>query len=92
MTDPEQTILREIATLPEDRLVNVLNTIRFLKFSLDMDEKAIEARFEKSWKHVRARTKKLNITQEDIEAEIRAVPSRLCHACVTVICPKRRKH
>lgn len=73
MTDLEQTILREIATLPEDRLANVLNYIRFLKFGLDMDEKAIEARFDKSWKRVRARTKKLNITQEDIEAEIRAV-------------------
>jgi hypothetical protein len=73
MTDLEQTILREISTLPEDRLANVLNYIRFLKFGLDMDEKAIEERFDKSWKRVRARTKKLNITQEDIEAEIRTV-------------------
>ncbi|MCK6619440.1 MAG: hypothetical protein L6Q94_03000 [Calditrichia bacterium] len=69
----EQSIMREIAALPEDRLANVLAYIRFLKWGLDLDEKEIEERFEKSWKKVRARAKKLNITQEDIEAEIRAV-------------------
>ena len=73
MTRLEKTIMHEIETLPEDRLVNVLAYIRFLKFGLDLDEKEIEERFEKSWKQVRARAKKLNITQEDIEAEIRAV-------------------
>jgi hypothetical protein len=73
MTDLEQTIMREIATLPEERLSNVLAYIRFLKFGLDMDEKEIEERFDKSWKRVRARAKKLNITQEDIDTEIRAV-------------------
>ena len=73
MTKMEQIILREIATLPEDRLPNVLAYIRFLKFELDADKKVIEERFEKSWKRVRARAKKLNISQEDIEAEIRAV-------------------
>ena len=73
MTDLEQTILREIATLPEDRQTNVLNYIRFLKLGLDMDEKEIIERFNTSWKSVRARVKKMKITQEDIEAEIRAV-------------------
>ncbi|NUQ42542.1 MAG: hypothetical protein HUU32_14230 [Calditrichaceae bacterium] len=73
MTNLEQSIMREIAALPEDRLANVLAYIRFLKWGLDLDEKEIEERFEKSWKKVRARAKKLNITQEDIEAEIRAV-------------------
>ncbi len=56
--------MQEIATLPENR---------FLKFGLDADEKEIEARFEKSWARVRARAKKLNMTEEDIETEIRAV-------------------
>jgi hypothetical protein len=37
------------------------------------DEKGIEKRFDESWKKVRARAKKLKITQEDIDAEIRAV-------------------
>jgi hypothetical protein len=73
MTKLEQTILREITTLPEDRLSHVLAYIRFLKFGLDADEKVIEKRFDESWKRVRARSKKLNISQEDIEAEIRAV-------------------
>ena len=73
MTNLEQTILREIATLPEDRLSSVLAYIRFLKFGLDMDQEEIERRFEKSWKRVRTRAKKLNLTQEDIDAEIRAV-------------------
>lgn len=73
MANLEQTIMHEIATLPEARLPNVLAYVRFLKFGLDSDEKEIEKRFEKSWKRVRARAKKLNITQEDIEAEIRAV-------------------
>lgn len=73
MTNLEQTILREISSLPENRLANVLAYIRFLKFGLDSDETEIEKRFDRSWKRVRARAKKLNITQEDIEAEIRAV-------------------
>jgi hypothetical protein len=73
MTNLEQTILREISTLPENRLSNVLAYIRFLKYGLDSDEKEIEERFTKSWKRVRARAKKLSFTQEDIEAEIRAV-------------------
>jgi hypothetical protein len=73
MTSLEQTILREIATLPKDRLSNVLAYIRFLKFGLDADETEIEKRFEKSWEQVRNRTKQLKLTQEDIQAEIRAV-------------------
>jgi hypothetical protein len=73
VTDLEQTIIREISTLPENRLTNVLAYVRFIKLGLDLDEKQIEERFEISWKQVRERAKKLNITQEDIEAEIRAV-------------------
>lgn len=72
MTNLEQTIIREISTLPESRLTDVLKYVRFIKLGLaDSDE--IEKRFDKSWKRVRARAKKLNITQEDIDAEIRAV-------------------
>ena len=72
MTNLEQTIMREISTLPEDRLNEVLRYIRFIKLGLaDSDE--IEKSFEESWTHVRARAKELNITEADIEAEIRAV-------------------
>lgn len=73
MTDLEQTIIREIATLPEDRLSSVLAYIRFIKLGLNQSDGEIESRFNKSWKLVRARVKELNITQEDIESEIRAV-------------------
>jgi len=72
MTSLEQTIMREISTLPENRLEDVLTYIRFIKLGLaDSDE--IEKRFEESWKRVQARAKKLKITQKDIDDEIRAV-------------------
>jgi hypothetical protein len=58
MTELEQTIMREIATLPENRLTNVLTYVRFLKLGLDLDEKQIEERFEKSWKRVCAGQRK----------------------------------
>ncbi|HKY54196.1 MAG TPA: hypothetical protein VJM08_07825 [Anaerolineales bacterium] len=72
MTKLERAIMLEISTLPESRLVDVLTYVRFIKLGLaDRDE--IEKRFDKSWKRVRARAKKLKITQADIDAEIRAV-------------------
>lgn len=71
MTNLEQTIMLEIATLPASRLTDVLKYVRFVKLGLaDSDE--IEKRFDESWKRVRARAKEMNITQEDIDAEIRA--------------------
>lgn len=73
MTEIEQTIIREISTLPESRRADVLAFIRFLKLSIPRDRKEIEERFEKSLKSIRARAKEMNITQEDIDAEIRAV-------------------
>lgn len=73
MAKLEQTIIREIATLPEDRQANVLAYIRILKLGLDLDEEEIIKRFEKSWRKVRARAKKLNITEEEIDGEVRAV-------------------
>ena len=72
MTNLEQTIMREISTLPENRLEDVLTYIRFIKLGL-ADSNEIEKRFDKSWKRVQARAKKLKITQKDIEEEIRAV-------------------
>jgi hypothetical protein len=72
MTKLERTIMLEISTLPEARLADVLTYIRFLKLGLaDRDE--IEKRFDKSWKRVRARAKKMKITQADVDAEVHAV-------------------
>lgn len=73
MTQLEQTIMREISTLPESRRADVLAFIRFLKLSIPKDRKEIEERFEKSLESIRARAKEMNITEEDIDAEIRAV-------------------
>lgn len=72
MTTFEQTLLREVATLPESRQADVLAFIRFLKISLPEKEK-IKADFNDALKDARATAKRLNISQEDIDAEIRAV-------------------
>ena len=72
MTKLERTIMLEISTLQESQLADILRYIRFIKLGLS-DSKEIEKRFDESWKRVRARAKELNITQEDIDAEIRAV-------------------
>ena len=71
MTTFEQTLLREVATLPQSRQADVLAFIRFLKISLPESEKA-RSDFKEALEDARATAKKLNITQEDIEAEIRA--------------------
>ena len=73
MTDLAQTIMHEIEALPEARLPNVLAYVRFLKLGLDADKKEIAARFDKSWARAKARAQTLNLTEADIEAEIRAV-------------------
>ncbi|MFM8876204.1 MAG: hypothetical protein ACKOGC_09055 [Anaerolineae bacterium] len=73
MTNLEQTIMTEISTLPETRLPDVLAFIRYLKLSIPKEQKEIEEQFDKALKSIRARATEMNITDEDIEAEIRAV-------------------
>ena len=73
MTNLEQTIMLEISTLPETRYADVLAFIRYLKLSIPKEEKELEERFDKALKSMRARAQEMNITDEDIEAEIRAV-------------------
>jgi|RifCSP16_2_1023846.scaffolds.fasta_scaffold154600_2 hypothetical protein len=73
MTNFEQTLLQEVAALPASRRADVLAFVRYLKLSIPNEEMELEKRFDKTLKSVRARAKKLNITQEDIDAEIRAV-------------------
>lgn len=72
MTTFEQTLLREVSTLPESRQADVLAFIRFLKVSLPDNEK-IKSDFKEALKDAQETAKRLNITQEDIDAEIRAV-------------------
>ena len=73
MTELEQTIMTEISTLPETRLPDVLAFIRYLKLSIPKEQKDLEERFDDALKSIRARAKEMNINDEDIEAEIRAV-------------------
>ena len=73
MTDLEQTIMREVSTLPETRRADVLAFIRYLQLSIPSDQKQLEERFDKALQSIRARAKEMNITEADIEAEIRAV-------------------
>ena len=80
MTNLEQTIMREIATLPhrpsvplgESSLTDVLTFVRFLKVSMPDKEKA-RSEFKDALKDARATAKKYKITQADIDAEIAAV-------------------
>jgi hypothetical protein len=73
MTNLEQTIMLEISTLPETRYADVLAFIRYLKLSIPTEERELEERFDKALKSIRARAQEMTITDEDIEAEIRAV-------------------
>ena len=73
MTDLEQTIMAEISTLPETRLPDVLAFIRYLKLSIPKEQRELDEKFEEALKSIRARAKEMNITEEDIKAEIRAV-------------------
>lgn len=72
MTTFEKTLLREISTLPESRQADVLAFVRFLKISLKDDDE-LEREFDEAIKETRATALKYNITEEDIDAEIRAV-------------------
>ena len=73
MTNFEQMLLQEVSTLPESRRAVVLAFVRYLKLRFPGEELKIEKRFDKALKSIRARAMKLNITQEDIDAEIRTV-------------------
>lgn len=72
MTTFEKTLLREVSTLPEARRADVLAFVRFLKISLP-DKEKIRSDFKDALKEAHETAKRLNITEADIEAEIRAV-------------------
>lgn len=72
MTDFEKTLLKEVATLPESRQADVLAFVRYLKISLPDAEK-IREEFQEALADARATAQTLNITEEDINNEIRAV-------------------
>ncbi len=73
MTNFEQTLLQEVASLPATRRADVLAFVRYLKLSIPTEQLEIEKRFTAALESMRARATELNITPEEIEAEIRAV-------------------
>ena len=72
MTTFEQTLLREVSELPEARRVDVLAFVRYLKISL-LDESEMERLYDEAILDARATAEKYNITEDDINTEIRAV-------------------
>jgi len=68
MTIFEQTLLREVSTLPESRQTDVLAFIRFLKIGLKDDDE-LEREYDEAIKDARATAQKYNITQDVIDAE-----------------------
>jgi len=72
MTAFEKILLQEMSTLPESRRADVLAFIRFLKISLTDDDE-MDREYEEAIQDARATAKLYNITEQDIENEIRAV-------------------
>ena len=72
MTSFEETLLRELSTLPESRQADVLAFVRFLKMSIPGEEQ-IRKDFKDALEDARATTAEYSITEEDIDSEIRAV-------------------
>jgi hypothetical protein len=72
MTTFEQTVLKELASLPKSRRTDVLAFIRFLKISL-LDEEQMDREYLGAIKDARATAKKYRITEDIIDSEIRAV-------------------
>ena len=72
MTSYEQTLLQEIAILPESRRADVLAFVRYLRLSL-MENAELETRYDAAVASVRETAARYAITEADIEEEIRAV-------------------
>lgn len=73
MTTFEQALLQEVAGLPAARHADVLTFVRYLKLSIPSEELEIEKRFDRALQSIRSRVETLDITPEDIEAEIQVV-------------------
>ena len=72
MTSFEQILLQEVATLPESRRADVLAFVRYLRLTLAEDSE-IESRFDAAIATIRETAAKYNITEQDIDDEVRAV-------------------
>ena len=71
MTSYEQTLLQEVATLPESRRADVLAFVRYLRLSL-MDDGELERRYDAAITTIRETAERYAITDVDVNEEIRA--------------------
>ena len=72
MTSFEQTLLQEVAALPKTRRADVLAFVRYLRLTL-MENDELERRFETALDVMHESAMRQNITEKDIQDEIRAV-------------------
>jgi len=70
-TSVRETILQELEGLPEDRIPEVLDFIRFLKFRQETERAG--QRFAVAVEKARTIAKERDITDEDVREEIQAV-------------------
>ena len=67
----KEAIVQELEGLPEDKVLEVLDFVRFLKSK--WEEEMLERRFSSALKEMREIAKQRGITEADILAEIQAV-------------------
>jgi len=70
----KEALIREIETLPADRQEDVLAFVRFLKIGL-AETQPSDQQFADALARARAIASERGITEQDIDAEIRAVRS-----------------
>ena len=72
MTPQQDLVLREIGTLPAEKIGEVLDFVRFLKIRLKSDEQ-VRREFRDALAQARAIATERGITESDIAEEIRQV-------------------
>ena len=65
-----EIVIQELANLPEIGMLEVLDFVRFLKMQLE--QMSPEERFDRAWAISRRIASEHGITDQDMEAEIRA--------------------
>ena len=66
-----EIVIQELTDMPETGMLEVLDFVRFLKTQLE--QMSPEERFDRAWIVARRIASEHGITDQDIEAEVRAV-------------------
>ena len=86
MTSYEQTLLQEVAILPESRRADVLAFVRYLRLSL-MDDRELERRYDAATATMRETAERYAVTEMNVEEEIRAVREERARRLQLIIQP-----